>query len=332
MQTIVDGYLSGLKVGDGVSVDRMTLFPIFGQAESPIRYRVLSEALADGSVEVRERPSATVPELWLVNRSDAMALVLDGEEVVGGRQNRIVNASFLIGAKSEVAIPVSCVEHGRWHDVAPSFDSGEATYFSLRREKEQQVRENLRATGRAVADQGAVWDAIAAKQRETRTRSATGAMNDVYREKAKELSDYERALPRVEGAVGMAVALNGRMAGADLFDQPATAGKLWQKLVRSYAMDALDGEKAEPVARERAERLLKRLVGARAESFPSIGLGQDLRLEGDRAVGSALVFEGIVVHLGVFRIHGHRTRSGSTDVARASIRRRLHRTDPRMTP
>ncbi len=330
MQAIVDGYLSGLKVGDGVSFDRMTLFPVFRPADSPLRYRVLSDALADGSVEVRERPSATVPELWLVNRSDTMVLVLDGEEVVGGRQNRIVNASFLIGARSEVSIPVSCVEHGRWHDVAPRFDSGESMYFSLRREKEQQVRESLRTTGRATADQGAVWDAIAAKQRGTRTHSATGAMNDIYREKAKDLSDYERAFPGVEGAVGMAVALNGRMAGADLFDQPATAARLWQKLVRSYAMDALDGQKAEPVARERAERLLKRLVGARVESFPSIGLGQDLRLEGDRAVGSALVFEGIAVHLGIFRIHGHRSRSGSTDMARASIRRRLHtRTEPR---
>jgi hypothetical protein len=322
---MVDGYLSGLKVGDGVSFGRMTLFPVFGQAESPLRYRVLSEALADGAVEVRERASATVPELWLVNRSDAMVLVLDGEEVVGGRQNRMVNASFLIGAKSEVAIPVSCVEHGRWHDVAPRFGGGEATYFSLRREKEQQVRENLRATGRPTADQGAVWDAIAAKQRETRTRSATGAMNDIYRERAQDLSGYERALPVVEGAVGLAVAINGRMAGADLFDQPDTAARLWPKLVRSYAMDALDGERAEPVAKERAERLLRRMVGARVESFPSIGLGRDLRLEGDGAVGSALLFEGIVVHLALFRVHGRRSPGETGRIASASARRRMQR-------
>jgi len=323
MQSMVDGYIASLRVGDAMPFGGMTLFPVFRDGASPLRYQVLSEALADGSVEVRERPTATVPELWLMNRSDSMVLVLDGEEVVGGKQNRIANASFLIGAGGEVALPVTCVEHGRWHDVAPRFENGEAMYHSLRREKEQQVRANLRATGRAEADQGAVWEAIAAKQRETRTRSATGAMNDLYRGRAKDLSDYERAFPAVASAVGMAVALNGRMVGADLFDQPAPAEKLWPKLVRSYAMDALDGEGSEAVARERAERLLRRLVGARVESYPSIGLGQDLRLEGDRAVGSALVFQGVVVHLGIFRVHGRRSGTESSGIASASLRRRL---------
>jgi hypothetical protein len=321
VQGIVNGYLSGLQVGEGVRFDRMTLFPVFHKGESPLRYRVLSEALADGAVEVRERPSATVPELWMVNRSDDMVFVMDGEEVLGGKQNRIVNASFLIAPNSEVALPVSCVEHGRWHDVAPNFGSGEATFFSLRREKEDAVRANLRATGRATADQGAVWDAIAAKQRDARVASATGAMNDIYRGRSKGLSDYERAFPVVESAVGMAVAMNGRMAVADLFDQPTTAAKLWAKLVRSYAMDAMDGPEGGPVARERAERLLQRVVGARVEVFPSLALGNDLRLAGERAVGSALVFDGIVVHMGIFRIHSRGSRSEGSSVARSSVRR-----------
>jgi len=325
MQGIVDGYLGALRVGDGIALGRMALFPVFHQGESPLRYRVLSETLADGSVEVRERPSASVPELFLVNRSDDMVLVMDGEEVVGGKQNRIVNASFLIAPRSEVALPVSCVEHGRWHDAAPGFSAGEAVFFSLKREKEEQVRANLRQSGRAMADQGAVWEAVAAKQRRTKAHSATGAMNDIYQERAEGLAVYERAFKPVEGAVGMAVALSGRMAGADLFDQPSTAYKLWSKLVRSYAMDALDGEVGGQVERNRAERLLKRLVRARIESFPSLALGQDLRLDGDGAVGSALVFEGIVAHMGIFRAHGQRSRGETTGVARSSIRRRMHR-------
>jgi len=327
MQGIVDGYLGALRVGDGIALGHMALFPVFHQGESPLRYRVLSEALADGSVEVRERPSASVPELLLVNRSDSMVLAMDGEEVVGGKQNRIVNASFLIAPKSEAALPVTCVEHGRWHDVAPRFGSGEALFFSLKREKEQQVRANLRESGRAMADQGAVWDAVAAKQRATKARSATGAMHDIYVDRAEGLAVYEQAFKPVGDAVGMAVALGGRMAGADLFDQPSTASKLWGKLVRSYAMDALDGEAGGPVERARAESLLKRLVGARTESFPSLALGQDLRMDGKGAVGSALVFEGIVVHMGIFRTHGQGSQGETTGVVRSSIRRRMHR-DP----
>jgi hypothetical protein len=325
MQAIVDGYLGSLKVGEGVDFGHMVLFPVFGQGESGLSYLVLSEALTSGAVEVRERPSASVPELWLVNRSDAMVLVMDGEEVAGGKQNRIVNASFLIAPRSEVGLPVSCVEHGRWHDVAPNFGVGEAAFFSLKQAKEEQVRASLRETGRPVADQGAVWEAVAEKQRRAGTRSSTGAMNDIYQERAKGLDDYERAFGPMEGAVGMAVALSGRMVGADLFDQPATASKLWCKLVRSYAMDALDGEPSTPVGRERAERLLKRLVGARVEAFPSLALGQDVRLEGEGAMGSALVFKETVVHMGIFRTHRRQGQGGYSGMARSSVRRRIHR-------
>ncbi len=77
MQAIVDGYLANLKVGEGKGFGGMTLFPVLRNGESPLRYRVLPDTLADGSVEVRERPSASVPELCLVNRSDEMVFVMD---------------------------------------------------------------------------------------------------------------------------------------------------------------------------------------------------------------------------------------------------------------
>lgn len=238
MQAIVDGYLANIRVGEGSSFEGMTLFPLFREGESPLRYRVLGEALTTGAVEVRERPSASVPELWLANRSDEMILVMDGEEIVGGKQNRMVNASFLIAPRSEVMLPVTCVEHGRWHDVGPRFSPGEAAPSFLRREKEMQVRASLKASSTHHADQGAVWDAIATRHRVEGSHSPTGAMNDLYREKHNSLADFERALPVAEGAIGMAVALNGRMVGADLFDQPGPIAQLWTKLVRSYAVDA----------------------------------------------------------------------------------------------
>jgi len=324
MQEMVDRYLAILRVENGMEFGGMTLFPLSRDGTSPLRYRVLSETLDDGSVEVREKPWASVPELWLVNRSDDMVFVMDGEEVIGGKQNRMVNASFLIAPRSELMLPVTCVEHGRWHDVGPRFAPGEAAPSFLRMEKEEQVRIHLRSERRPRADQGAVWEAIAARQREERFASPTGALNDLYRHRAVSLAEYQRAFPYMDGAVGLAVALNGRMVGADLFDQPATAAKLWDKLVRSYAVDADMAQRHEPVARERAERLLKRVVAARWEQFPSIGLGTDLRLSGDGAIGSALLYEGTVVHMAIFRIHRRHSQGEHGGIASASARRRMH--------
>jgi len=129
----------------------------------------------------------------------------------------------------------------------------------------------------------------------------------------------------VDGAVGLAVGLSGKMTGVDVFDQPETAARLWSRLVRSYAMDSLRSPPADPVGPDRAKRLIERLAGARAESYPSPGLGQDVRLEGDGADGSALVYENVVVHLAIFRAHQSRSGSRRSGMASASRRQGMSR-------
>ena len=145
-QVILD-QLASLRVGVGAAHAGMTVFPVFASsaAAPALRYRTLEQAIADGAVEVVEQASATVPELTLRNKGAVMIFVLDGEEVIGGRQNRIVNASFLIAENSTVTLPVTCVEHGRWHDVSPRFSSGESMPHAMRLAKHQQVSANLRA-------------------------------------------------------------------------------------------------------------------------------------------------------------------------------------------
>ncbi|MBI3979578.1 MAG: hypothetical protein HY331_15455 [Chloroflexi bacterium] len=215
---LVIRWLSSLAVGEGIAhqQDRMVIFPVWAGAGNEdvagaaLEYWTLAEAITEGWVDVTEKPTATVPELILRNRGRMMVLVLDGEEIVGGRQNRIVNASFLVAADSQVVLPVSCVEHGRWHDVSPRFRSGELGYHSLKRDKYEQVRANLRMSGRAVADQGAIWESIAARQAAGLVESSTGAMGDLYRTQDDLLAAYERAFPYVEGAIGLIAALHGR--------------------------------------------------------------------------------------------------------------------------
>ncbi|MBI2201939.1 MAG: hypothetical protein HYU43_08375, partial [Armatimonadetes bacterium] len=231
----------------------------------------------------------------------------------------------------EVALPVSCVEHGRWHDVSPRFSAGEASYFSLRREKMEHVHSNLRAGGGHVADQGAIWNHIAEKEEVAGSASPTRAMHDLYRHRVDDIGEYARAFPYMDGAVGMIVAMNGRIAGGDLFDQARTAGSLWGKLIRSYAMDALDGGRGVSVSRERAKRLLERTRGARCEAYPSLALGVDVRLMGDGMVGAALVYRDTPVHVSLFRTHGGQGRSKS-GMVRSSLRRGFRMSGPQGGP
>ncbi len=331
-QVILD-QLASLRVGVGVAHAGMTVFPVFAaNATAPaLRYQTLEQAIAAGAVEVVEQASATVPELTLRNRGAVMIFVLDGEEVIGGRQNRIVNASFLIAANSTVTLPVTCVEHGRWRDVSPRFASGESMPHAMRLAKHRQVSASLARTSRPVADQGATWDAIAEKQATTGTRSATGALHDIYRAQQETLGAWEQAFPYVAGAVGFVIGLGGQISGADLFDQPATAEALWPKLRRSYALDALEASTVEgAIAQEQAEELLTRAQRARYEVYPSLALGEDARFEGDGVVGGGLVYEETPIHISLFRSDDQTgqtvTRAGM--LARASQRRQHYTGGP----
>ena len=322
-------WIGRARVGEGVTHERMTVFPLHvddgtaGAAHaSPLAYRTLQEAIADGSVEVTERASASVPELVLHNKGQTMVFVLDGEEIVGGRQNRIVNASFLVAANVTFPLPVTCVEAGRWHEVSAMFASGESSYHSLRRLKHDQVAASLRASGRHTSDQGAMWASVAESAAAAHVASPTGAMHEIYRSNEQDLTAYQQALPYMAGAVGLIVALNGQIAGADLFDQPRTAEVLWTKLVRSYVLDALQGGAGQTVAQEQATRLLERARAARSEIFPSTALGEDVRMEGEGVIGGALVYASTPVHVSLFDTEGERSAAtGQAGMARSSMRR-----------
>jgi hypothetical protein len=124
------------------------------------------------------------------------------------------------------------------------------------------------------------------------------------------LQDHQQRLNDLLGQVkapaeccGAAFAFGGKIAGVDLFDQPATLAKLWPKLVSAYAIDALE-ETENATASVTAEQVtdwLRSVAEARAESFKSPGLGDDVRLEGSNLVGAGLVVEEHPVHVELFR-------------------------------
>ncbi|MGQ0579869.1 MAG: ARPP-1 family domain-containing protein, partial [Betaproteobacteria bacterium] len=85
---------------------------------------LLDEALARKLARVTEiSDSGSVPELMFSNEAEANILLMDGEELVGAKQNRVLNVSILVGGKSQVAVPVSCVEQGRWRWSSRHFAS-----------------------------------------------------------------------------------------------------------------------------------------------------------------------------------------------------------------
>ena len=308
--------------------NNLALFPLVSEVAAEPGYLLLGEALASGCGRVTEVSDAgSVPELRFVNDCERPVFLLDGEELVGAKQNRILNLSVLAPAKSTIVVPVSCVEAGRWRHESAEFAVAERAHFAHgRARKAARVSESMSAYGTRRSDQAEVWDDIAERSARMNVRSNTGAAAALYESHHARLEDYDRAFRAVEGQVGALFAINGRVIGFDLFDGPALLEGLLPKLVRSYALDAIDaGESASRTPPEAAVQLIEAAGAARAERFPAVGRGEDWRIRGEGLAGGALVDEGRVVHLCVFRVEaaqGGGTGGNGPRMLRSSLRRR----------
>lgn len=304
MQALNELFIETLP-GEAVAHANLTLFPLRGEGPTIPRYVTLDQALAEGRFHIEEVSDAgSVPTLRAVNDGERPVLLLDGEELVGAKQNRVLNLSILVPAGRTLEIPVSCVEQGRWGYHSPRFStSGAALHASARARTTRSVSESLHTRREARSDQVGVWADIAAKAGRMGVHSPTLAMADLYERHRTRVEDYLAALPAAAGQRGALFAIDGVPVGLDLFDSPDTLAALLPKLVRSYALDAIETAGAEhpPAEREVAVGFLDQVRAAKGEVFPAVGLGEDLRLEGPTLSGGALVLDGVLVHLCAFR-------------------------------
>ena len=323
--------ISPLRLGDPVVHGGLAMIPLLADTpEGAPGYLTLRDALAGGTLRITEiTEGGSVPQLAVVNGGDLPVLLVDGEELVGAKQNRIVNLTILVPPRRTLPIPVSCVEAGRWRYASPEFgESKQAMFATARSRKARDVTRSLRESGARHTNQAAVWDDIASAAASLDARSATSAMSDVYARHDATLDRHERALTAADGQVGALFAVGKDVIGMDLFDAPATLRTYLPKLVRSYALDALargrggdaSFDRREAIV-ERAADFLERIASAEVSTHPAVGLGVDLRLESDGVHGGALMYEERVVHLNAFSTRAASTPHGGRKPAPSSPRR-----------
>ncbi|MBC8417548.1 MAG: hypothetical protein H8E10_03015 [Desulfobacterales bacterium] len=305
MDTVIKNYLEQLKVGRKQTYKNLSLYPLLSAYISGLDYLLLDEALNEGLIEVVEvSEGGSVPELKVVNKSVRMVLILDGEELVGAKQNRIVNTTILVQGNSSLVIPVSCVEHGRWSYNTPRFQTQNRMMSSnLRAMKSEQVSYSIRSTGQFRADQGAIWDGIAEKAARRGAHSPSGAMAAIYDKERPSIDEYIKDFHLIDSQVGAIFMINGQVAGLDAFGKPGTFSKVFKKLLESYALDAIDWyepDKEHKALKSEVTRFQKATLAADAEGRPSVGLGTDFRLDSRKVTGFALAFDDQVIHISIF--------------------------------
>jgi hypothetical protein len=344
MSTVANDPIAGVRalLADGLTVRSarrsgpLTLVPLVGGIAAPA-YTTAAEALEAGTLSIGEVGSGSVPQLTLKNRGDLPVLLLDGEHLEGAMQNRVLNATVLAAARHETAIPVSCVERGRW-GYRPSAPGGsglgsapEMAYSELRAMKAQAVATSAREGRGRRADQGAVWADVERKRTQVRAgHSPTGSMADAFHSRAADLRHIVEGLGRPDDEHNGVMAFAGwRPLALDVFDRPETLAALWSRLVQGYAMDTLTEQPAS-VGEDFTYGFLKGIADpdAEATSHEGVGLGIDVIVTSPTSVADALTWNGAVVHLAAFPRTGagrptHRgPRPRADRIARPSERHR----------
>jgi hypothetical protein len=305
-----------------VSFKNLTIFPVRGRdAAGAESYITLDEGIKAGTVVITEqgagtmarRPSrrgdrtqqvnmvsdggASVNQLALVNRSGKKLLLLSGEVIVGGKQDRIVQEDRVVPPVSvPIALDVFCVEHGRWQQrasasvgnsapvVAPSSEPRKAeNFYSLG----AVAHPKLRGAAQDKKQQSEVWKEVGENNARLGTANSTDTYQEVYSNKkvAGDMQEYIRALEREvlqPGVVGVVVARNGELVWADVFGSSSLFARYWPKLLKSYAVDAIGDYRNDRVPTViHAQRYLNEREGAAAAAGQA-GVYQLVKIENPR--------------------------------------------------
>ena len=325
--------LPGYKVLEPIRHGNLTVFPVAAAKSYPTgEFLTLDEGLRSGDVVVTEagnvqglirrhgapvvrNEGAQVNRLVLVNNSKRPLLLLAGEIVTGGKQDRVIGKDRIVPAESDpVDLSVFCVEPGRWVAASDHFGASEAMYGAASgggktnapAPMAMMAQPSVRAKAMGEKDQNQVWAEVRKQQSQMVTVEASASPqaateiaqtssyakvneNEEVRKQvdavAKPIEQNYQSLIRQlhdRNAVGVVVAVNGRIIWADVFASTDLLEKYWPKLVRSYASEAVVTRAKEvDVTVNRAQAFLADMEGRREMIENEPGIYRHTEVSGD---------------------------------------------------
>jgi hypothetical protein len=249
----------GTKFLDPIRYKQLTIIPITGAAGGSSKYLTLREGLATKTVQVSEKPGgAEVNRVKVHNHGDRPLLLIGGEMILGGQQDRILGRDTVIGPGQSALVEVFCVEHGRWSGAGRFGAAG------------GMVDPSVRAEAKYAHDQQRVWNQVANQTAALGAASSTGTYRAIGEQSQRSVAPYRKAiLPALEklaGIAGVAAAVNGRIVSVDRFSTPELFAQYRDQILDSIfvaAAGAREQPGAAAVTPSQVEDYLKKAHAAR---------------------------------------------------------------------
>jgi len=305
---IIRNCLATVRLANPETYRNTVVFPLISRSFPACNWQTLGEGTQAGTLTITEvTQGGSVPHLKVVNQGSRPVLLIDGEELLGAKQNRVLNTSILIKENSETIVPVSCSERGRWSYSSPKFAyAGAVMAHKIRAFKSRSVARSLLTRQSFQSDQGGVWKGIDELHSSAGTSSPSSAMHHAFEAFKNDIQQCLATFKCLPDQTGVLVVVDGKVAGFDLIPHAPIYAREHEKLLKSYVMDAVicrepDQKPADTeAAKSVAEAFLKEAADAEEQQFPSVGYGRDFRYNARAASGSALLHEDTLVHAAFF--------------------------------
>lgn len=271
----------------------MAIIPI----KTPFTYNLdvitLKKGFELGLVNVKECEQSTVNTLVVENKAVTPLLLIDGEEIIGGDQNRIVNGTILIAPQSEMKIPVNCTEHGRWrykHEFQHSDYMGTSRLRCA----------SISANRSSASVQQAVWNSIDELEANRSFHSPTQAMSESYDSMKTDLNEIISDFKIEKGQTGVAILADGKIRGFELFLNSDVYSQYHEKILKSYLIDIDINDSVFTIDTDAAKSFVANVIDSETTPSKNIGLEKRFEIKSDDGVGTLYTHKDELIHCSFF--------------------------------
>ena len=290
------------NISDPVKKNNITIFFLQSKTKLENNFLTLEESISKSLVDIKEVNSkGTIRYLKVSNKSNQKLLILGSEQIIGNalKQNRVVNNTTLVPEQTTILLSVSCCEKNRWSPaVANNICTSESLYFTKGR-----INNSVDIFDNNKTDQFKIWDDIAEKLDEFNTKSFTGTLEDTYNKNKLYFDEITNYFKINENYVGVVAAIGNRLVNVEIFSSNKLLKMYFPKIIKSLIFDSYKKTSQNYLLGLKDVYKLFRLIEFSEKKLHKPHndcLGEEIRFNCDRVVGSCLNYKEKLLHFSGF--------------------------------
>ena len=290
------------NISDPVKKNNITIFFLQSKTKLENNFLTLEESISKSLVDIKEVNSkGTIRYLKVSNKSNQKLLILGSEQIIGNalKQNRVVNNTTLVPEQTTTLLSVSCCEKNRWSPaVANNICTSESLYFTKGR-----INNSVDIFDNNKTDQFKIWDDIAEKLDEFKTKSFTGTLEDTYNKNKLYFDEITNYFKINENDVGVVAAIGNRLVNVEIFSSNKLLKMYFPKIIKSLVFESYKKTSQNYLLGLKDVYKLFRLIEFSEKKLHKPHndcLGEEIRFNSDRVVGSCLNYKDKLLHFSGF--------------------------------